>query len=412
LPKLLQITIDGNTGSTGKIAEAIGELAIANGWVSYIAHAIHPRPSKSLIITIGSKFDFLFHVLLTRVFDRHGLGSKRATIKLVRQIKEIKPDIIQLHHLHGYYINIKVLFEFLSKETIPIVWIFHDCWSVTGHCAHFDFVGCEKWKTECNQCPQKRDYPASLFVDRSRKNFKLKKELFTSISNLTIVSVSNWLNTIVKASFLGSFHRKVIYNGIDTEIFTPLAYCEKVKSELNIPGKFLILGVAGVWGPKKGLYDFFELSKRIDKNDQILIVGLTKDQLKNLPSNIIGLPLIEDHAELSKLFATADVYMNLSVEETFGLTTAESLSCGTPAIVYNATACPEIIDSDTGIIVDKNNITSLIEAIETIKKNGKEFYSDACRSRAINLFDKNERFREYIKLYEQLISKKVCLKKL
>lgn len=403
MPVLFQICVEGNTGSTGMIAESIGNLVIKQGWKSYIAHGRFTRPSTSQLIRIGSDWEVLMHGLLTRLFDRHGLGSKRASIKLVRQIKEIKPDIIHLHHLHGYYVNIEILFSFLSKESIPVVWTFHDCWSVTGHCTYFDFVGCEKWKTECNHCPQKREYPASIFIDRSRENYKLKKDLFTSVSNMRVVSVSHWLNGIVRDSFMGGMPSQVIYNGVDVDLFTPVANRHEVKQKLNKGDGFMILGVASPWSKRKGLNDFIELSKRIGKNDFILLVGLNKSQIKALPSNIMGIIRTENQQKLKDLYATADVFLNLSVEETFGLTTAEALSCGTPAVVYNSTACPEVVDEDTGIVVNKNDINSLWDAIETVKKKGKEFYSDACRTRAVKYFNKNDRFNEYVDLYKKMI---------
>ncbi len=405
MPTILQITIDGNTASTGRIAEAIGKSAISRGWNSYIAHGRFTRPSESWIIKIGSDFDVFIHGLQTRLFDRHGLGSKHATIKFVEQIKSIKPDVIHLHSLHGYYINYEVLFKFLSKTSIPVIWTFHDYWSLTGHCSNSDFVGCEKWKTGCHHCPQKRDYPASFLIDRSRKNYELKKTLFTSVPNMTVVSVSNWLNGIVRESFMGSLPRQVIYNGVDIDIFTPIADRQQVKEKFNLREGFMILGVAGVWQERKGLYDFIKLSKSIGERDFIVLVGLSKSQLKALPSNIIGIMHTENQQELKDLYATADAYVNLSTEETFGLPTAEALACGTPAVVYNATAIPEVIDADTGIVVNKNDMIGLLKAIETIKNNGKTFYSEACRNRAVKYFNKNERFAEYVDLYEQVLKK-------
>lgn len=403
MPKILQITVDGNAGSTGRIAESIGLIAIDFGWQSYIAHAIHPRESASKIIRIGSKFDLILHALKTRFFDAHGLGSKRATKKLIKLLKSINPDVILLHHLHGYYINIQVLFEYLSQISTPIVWVFHDCWSFTGHCTHYDFVGCEKWKNECSKCPQKREYPASLFLDRSKYNFRLKKKLFTSVKNMTVVSVSKWLNDQVKLSFFNKYPNKVIYNGIDVNIFSPSNNTLSIRNIHKVENKFLILGVAGVWSKKKGLLDFIMLSNKLDENFQIILIGLNKDQLKDLPKNIIGIPLTENLSELSDYYSAADVYVNLSVEETFGLTTAEALSCGTPAIVYNSTACPELVDSETGIIVEKNNINDLVLAIEQVREKGKSSYASSCRKRALNIFDKNERFLEYINLFEDLV---------
>lgn len=406
MPKLLQIAVEGNTGSTGTIAEAIGELIMEQGWESYIAHGRFPRPSKSKIIPIGNDIDVMMHVIETRLFDRHGLGSRKATRGLISRIEEIKPDIIHLHHLHGYYINIQILFDCLSQANIPVVWTFHDCWSVTGHCTNFDFVGCEKWKTECNSCPQKKEYPASFFIDRSTKNFRLKKELFTSVSNMTVVPVSNWLNGIVHDSFMRDIPSQVIYNGVDVNLFAPVANSNMIKQELNIGEGFMLLGVAGIWVKKKGFFDFIKLSKKIGKNDFIVLVGLNKSQMKHLPSNIIGIMRTENQQQLRDLYSAADVFLNLSVEETFGLTTAEALSCGTPAVVYNATACPEIIDVDTGVVVKKNDINDLLEAIRTVKKNTKAFYSSACRARAIKYFNKEERFAEYVDLYKKLIVNK------
>jgi glycosyltransferase involved in cell wall biosynthesis len=264
-------------------------------------------------------------------------------------------------------------------------------------------VECNKWKTECNHCPQRKEYPVSIFIDRSRKNYILKKKLFTSVPNMTVVSVSNWLNNVVRDSFLGNSNLQVMYNGIDIDVFTPTADRLKVREKLNKADGFMLLGVATPWSKRKGLNDFIELSKSIDNTDFIVLVGLNESQIKELPPNIIGITHTENQHELKDLYATADVFLNLSVEETFGLTTAEALSCGTPAVVYNATACPEIIDIDTGIVVPKNDITSLLNAIETIKKKGKEFYSEACRKRAVNYFNKKERFQEYIDLYEKSI---------
>jgi N-acetyl sugar amidotransferase len=405
MPAIVQICVEGNRASVGRIAESLGVLALKNGWESYIAYGRFPRASKSKLIKIGTHVDLLFHGLQTRFLDRHGLGSRRATKNLIKQIKDIKPDIIHLHHLHGYYINIKILFNFLSELSIPVIWTFHDCWSITGHCCHFDYTKCEKWKTECYKCPQKKEYPASYFADRSRKNYKLKKELFRSVSNMMIVNVSNWLNEIVRNSFMSNIPRQIIFNGVDVDLYkpTPRANQNLIKRNLGIRDGFMILGVASVWGKRKGFDDFIELSKKIDKNDFIVLVGLSNFQLKNLPSNIIAIERTENKQELKEYYASADVFLNLSVEETFGLTTAEALSCGTPAIVYNATACPEIIDADTGIVVDKNDINGLLNAIRLIQVKGKEAYSLSCRERAVKYYNRNERLREYIDLYEKML---------
>jgi len=405
MPKLLQISIEVNSGSVGKIAEQIGEVALENGWTSYITYARNNNPSKSEVIKIGDDFDLYRHGVETRIFDNHCFGSKSATIDLIRKIKIIQPDLIHLHHLHGYFINIEILFQYLKESKIPIVWTFHDCWSFTGHCANFDFVGCEKWKTQCHHCEQKNEYPQSFLFDRSRQNYIDKKRIFNSVENLTIVSVSNWLNNVVAHSFMGGLSRQVIYNGVDTELFRP--HNSDIRQKYRIGNKFMILGVATTWDRRKGLDDFVQLSKKVKENDIIIVlVGLSISQINKLPPNIIGIQRTESQKELSSLYSSADLFMNLSVEETFGLTTAEALSCGTPALVYDATACPELVDENSGFVVKKNDISALINIIDRVKSNGKLAYTDACRYRATALFNKKDRYLEYFELYKRLLKNK------
>jgi putative colanic acid biosynthesis glycosyltransferase len=403
--KVFQIAVEGNTGSTGTIAESIGQLIIKNGWESYIAHGRFPRPSVSKVIRIGSDIDVVLHGLETRLFDRHGLGSRRATKNLIAQINEIKPDIIHLHHLHGYYINIAILFEYLRMTKINVVWTFHDCWSFTGHCCYFDHVGCEKWKNECNKCPQKNDYPKSFLFDRSKKNYYQKKVLFTALSNLTIVSVSKWSNNLLSQSFFKNTTHTYIYNGVDTEIFKPLDSPDFVKKKYHVDKKFVVLGVATTWSRRKGFDDFIKLSSVLDEDEVIILVGLNKKQMKGLPENVIGLSRTDSRQEMADLYGASDVLLNLSVEETFGLTTAESMSCGTPVIVYNSTASPELVSDMTGIVVQKNDIIKIRTAISKIKHDTKATYSINCRARAIEYFNKSDRLEEYVALYKSILEK-------
>jgi putative colanic acid biosynthesis glycosyltransferase len=399
---LLQINTTINSGSTGRIAEEIGKLVIQNGWNSYIAYGRNKQTSKSIPIKVGTDLELKLHGLQTRLFDNHGFASKNATLKLVNRINEIKPDIIHLHNLHGYYLNIEILFNYLSISDIPIIWTFHDCWPMTGHCTHFDFIGCKKWKTQCFCCPQKSIYPASFFIDRSRNNFNAKKKLFTSSKNLTIVPVSNWLGGIVQQSFLADIPMRVIHNGVDTDFFSPRNKTN-IRAKYNLDTKFIILGVASVWSPQKGLYDFVELSKQIDTETIIVLVGLSRQQIQNLPANIIGISRTENIQELVELYSSANLYVNTSIEETFGLTTAEALSCGTPAVVYNATACPEVINESTGFVIEKNNIKELLQVVNFVKANGKGNYSENCIKRIKDRFNKDDKYQEYLDLYDQLL---------
>jgi putative colanic acid biosynthesis glycosyltransferase len=402
MKKLLQINSVVNSGSTGRIAEEIGQTAIAAGWESYIAYGRNERPSSSKLIKIGTDKDIKLHGLQTRLFDRHGLGSKGATTDFIRQVEDIKPDIVHLHNIHGYYINMEVLFLYLKKVNIPVVWTFHDCWPLTGHCAHFTFVGCEKWKTQCYNCPQKKNYPSSWVVDRSEKNYNLKKELFTSLPNLTLVPVSNWLSEILKESYLQHYPLNVINNGINTEVFKPSS--DKVfRIKYSLENKFILLGVATSWGSKKGLYDFIELSKLLKTDYQIVLVGLSRKQIEKLPDNILGIERTESVKELAEIYSASDVFVNPTYEDSFPTTNLESLACGTPVITYKTGGSPEAIDELTGIVVEQGNIGKLIDAINKVKDKGKQSYSEACVNRAHRLYKKEDRYQEYIELYGSLL---------
>jgi len=403
MPTLLQINSVANYGSTGRIAEEIGQIATNNGWSSYIAYGRIGYPSLSNLIKIGTDCDVKLHGLQSRLFDRHGLGSHQATEKFILLIEKLKPDIIHLHNLHGYYINIEVLFRFLVKRNIPIVWTLHDCWPMTGHCSHFEFAKCEKWKVECSSCPQKKEYPSSIGFDRSTKNYNLKKELFTSLKQMTIVPVSNWLGDIVSQSFLQNYPLQVINNGIDTNIFKPILKTT-IQKKYKLDGKFTILGVANIWSPRKGLSDFIELSKIIDENCIILLVGLISNQIKNLPINIIGISRTESTNELAELYSYADVYLNPTWEDNFPTTNLEALACGIPVVTYRTGGSIEAVSPETGFIVERGDIHGLAQAVKIIKDRGKRSFSIACRKRAKILYDKNERFQDYLNLYKSILN--------
>ena len=403
MKKLLQINVEANFGSTGRIAENIGELVIKNDWISCIAYGRKFSKSSSRLIPIGNKVDHLMHVMQTRVLDRHGLASKIATKNLIKKIQDLQPSIIHLHNIHGYYLNYELLFAYFAAITTPIVWTIHDCWPITGHCTHFEDIGCEKWKKTCNNCPQLNVYPQSWGRDRSTKNQLQKKISFGAHNNLTIVSVSEWLSKIVQKSFLSGHKSLVIPNGIDTQVFSP-KLTKKVINKYNLKDKFVILGVASVWSVKKGLKDFISLAKLLSSDEIIVLVGLNKEQLNSLPTNIIGIERTDSVSELAEFYATADVYVNTSLEESFGLTNAEALACGTPIIVYNATASPEMVVSEVGFVTRKNEIQELFKNIEKVEQKGKNYFTEACRNRALKNYDKNTTFHHYLDLYNRLIS--------
>jgi len=402
---LLQINTVVNSGSTGRIAEEIGQTVKLSGWKSYIAYGRHARTSQSELIKIGSDWDIMMHGLQTRLFDRHGFASIAATRKFVKQIKKIKPDIIHLHNIHGYYINIEILFRYLKDANIPVVWTFHDCWPMTGHCAHFTFVGCDKWKTQCYECPQKKDYPSSYFLDRSKQNHKQKRKLFTSVNDITIVPVSNWVGEILKQSYLKDYPIRVINNGIDVNVFSPQSR-DGIRLKYGLADKFILLGVATAWGRRKGLHDFIELSKILKDDEIIVLVGLKEDQIKILPENIIGITRTESTQELAEFYSSANVFVNPTWEDNFPTTNLEAMACGTPVVTYRTGGSPEALTPKTGFVVEQGDLASIRKAIDTVKSKGKAFYSAACRERTTKMFNKNDRYAEYLQLYEQMLSER------
>ena len=400
--KVIQINTTLNWGSHGRIAEEIGLLVQKEGSTNYIFYGRHSNLSAFSSFKFNNKIDFYMHIMQTRLFDRHGLASKNATYRIIDKIKEIKPDIIHLHNIHGYYLNYKILFNFLSNSNIPIVWTLHDCWPYTGHCAYYSYTKCKLWKTECHNCPQKNTYPVSWIKDRSKQNFLDKKRAFISVENLTIVPVSNWLAHEIKESFLNKFPIKVIHNGIDLDVFYPR---NVLKKDFSLNNEFIILGVASIWEGRKGLDDFIQLRNLLSSEYVIILIGLTQKQINKLPKGIIGITRTNSTEELAQYYSVADLYVNFSVEETFGMTTCESLACGTPVIVYNSTASPEIVSKDTGYIIEPSNFDGVIEAIQIIKRRGKNQFQNECRQRAIQYFNKDDKYKEYLNLYQSLLNK-------
>lgn len=404
MPKLVQINATCNWGSTGRIAEQIGLLARTDGWDCYIVHgARYVRKSELNAIPVGSKFDDTLHAVKSKFLGGHGLGSIVATRNLVKQLQDINPDIVHLHNIHGYYINYPVLFKYLSEANISVVWTLHDCWSMTGHCTHFDSIGCDRWKTGCYDCPQKKAQYGTILLNRAKRNYCLKKRWFTSVKNLTIVPVSKWMSTIVRESYLKNASIRVINNGIDLQVFKPQQI--DLHTKLHIPkDKVILLGVATDWDEEKGLDEFIRLSAV--PNYQIILIGLTKEQVSKMPKGMIAIERTSSQRELVEYYSGADMLVNPTYNDTFPTVNIEALACGTPVVTYRTGGSPEILSPETGIVVDRGDYEALVGAIETCCKNGKAHYSEACVKRAHDNFNKDERFRDYIKLYEELLSKK------
>lgn len=406
MKKLVQINSVINSGSTGRIAEDIGSIAINEGWESIIAFGRNESHSQSKKIKIGNNLDIAWHGLETRVFDRHGLASKRATHQLIKQLNEIKPDIIHLHNVHGYYLNIKILFTYLANLNKPVVWTLHDCWAFTGHCSHYMSVGCNKWKTHCFACPQKKAYPKSLICDRSKRNFDDKKNIFNLLNkeNTLLVTPSKWLASELPYSYLRNYKVRVINNGININRFRPSETTE-VKEKFNLKNQFVVLGVASVWDERKGLSDFIKLRNELGNEYRIVIVGLNDAQLKELPAGITGIKRTESIEELASLYSLADIFFNPTYEDNFPTTNLEALACGTPVLTYRTGGSPESVSSATGIVIEQGDLQSAVNIFNQMYQKVLEFKQEECQARALSLYNQKERFEEYITIYNNLIKK-------
>lgn len=395
--KLVQINTVCNA-STGRIMHDIQRAAEAAGYdtISFVGRR---KPYTDVKCEkFGNGLSFWVHVILNTLFDCQGYGSYVTTKKLLRRLREEQPDIIHLHNLHGYYVNLPLLMGYLRKEFRgKLFWTFHDCWPFTGHCPHFVAAGCYRWRDGCHHCPSKREYPVSLFLDASRRNYANKKKLFGSLKNLTVITPSAWMAGWAADSFFRQCPIKVVPNGIDLDTFFHRPD-ERALQRHHIPrDKKILLGVAAIWDRRKGLQDFLSLSEELSEEYQIVLVGLSKRQIRRLPKKVIGIERTEDRRELAALYSAAHIFINPSREESFSLVTAEAIACGTPVIVLDGSAVQELVCPDNGIVLKKHGTADYLEAIARLEQKG---LGREQISRTAQKYDVRKVTSEMIGLYE------------
>lgn len=452
-------------GSTGRIMVDLAKtymqeghqciLAYGRGEVSEDVKKLMEKeyPGKYVFYRIGGKFakvNNYIHGLESRLLDNHGFSSQAATRQFIEWLQQEKPDVIHLHNLHGYYINVEILFQYIKRSNIKVVWTLHDCWSFTGHCSHYNYAKCDKWKTGCEHCPQKKEYPVSFCVDASTKNYDEKKQIFTGVKDMTIITPSEWLKKQVEQSFLKEYPVAVIANGVDQSVFCRRSEdalkekkhmemkCAQENSDsdrkqnyqqksLNVNSKqklqkvykYCVLGVASVWTQRKGLKYFASLAKRLPDNYEIVLIGLSQKQLDTLEQKkgaheylkkITGILRTESQQELADYYRKADVFVNPTLEDTFPTTNLEALACGTPVVTFDTGGSPEAVCDaggcvhktmqSCGAIVAKGNVKQLCLEVRRICEMAEEKKAEQrlrCVKRAQG-YIKEERYKDYLKL--------------
>ena len=399
--KIIQINAVYGYGSTGRATAELHSALVEQSIESFVVCS-RTTSCTDAVYHIGSELDIKIHGFMSRISGMQGYFSYYSTKKLLRYINGVRPDIVYLSNLHANYINFPLLLQYLHNMDIAVVVTLHDCWFFTGKCCHYIDESCTKWKTECGNCPKLKTDNVSWFFDRTQKMLKDKKKLFSKIDKLAVIGVSDWIISQASESLLSSAKIiRRIYNWIDLEIFKPID-AEWLKTILNLHNMFIVLGVASVWSERKGLYQFIEISKKLGKEYRIILVGSMKDNIK-LPENILHIPQTDDVQQMAQFYSVADVFVQLSTMETFGIVTAEALACGTPAVVYNSSANPELIGDGCGYIAEKNDLRQVIDYIEIIRENRKERYSEKCIKYAQNNFDKSKNIDMYIAVFKELI---------
>lgn len=396
--KVLQISTVCGSGSVGRIMVDIYHTLEKNGDEGLLAYGRRSAPEGVKAFRFGSDVDMGLHVLSTFFKGEHGFASGGQTKRLIEKIREWNPDVIHLQNIHGFVLQVELLFAYLKEAGKPVVWTLHDCWAYTGHCAFYDYTACENWKTGCAGCKEyRRTYPYALFKDNTVNNYERKRIAFTGVPNLTLVVPSKWLAGEVKKSFLKNYPVQVIPNGIDRKNFRPMD--EGLRNRLNLGGKFVILGVANVWERRKGLSYFLELAGRLPQECQMILIGLSKKQMKEIPKNIIALERTSNAKELAEYYSMADVFVNATLEDNFPTTNLEALSCGTPVITFDTGGSPESLNESCGRVVPKGDMDALLKAVLLEKDEPKK--KEDCLKQA-EQYEKYDRFQEYVELYHRL----------
>ena len=416
--KVLQINTFYKYGSTGRIAydlQCVQQDSEIEAFVAYgpDTSANNSNDVNTNILRLQTLRRRKLNILRTRLFDHHGFYNEVETRKLIKWLDEIRPDIIHLHNIHNHYVNVKMLFDYIKQHDIPTVWTLHDCWPFTGHCAYFDFANCDKWKNGCYDCPSLKDYPPTWCFDRTRRNYRDKKTVFTGVRNLTLVTPSEWLARLTRESFLKEYPVAVINNGVDVNIFGPTE--SDIKKERGIERKKIILATAGN-SKRKGTEFLKKILDFLTDKEMLVWIGIDEASVGVNNKHLITISYTNSREEMAALYSMADCFINSTLEDNFPTVNIEALACGTPIVTFNtggsieAVLDDEIINKEGGIqytsvgaVVEKGNIDDLLVAVRKVINFGKQYYLNNCVQKAKKKYDKVKQYQKYIDLYKSMI---------
>lgn len=398
--RIVQLNTFCGIKSTGRICTEIAKLVEADGGECLIGYGAGtvPKDDERFALRIGNTLERKVYSAARKLLDCEGYGSHAGTRQLIQALKTFQPELIHLHNLHGCYLNLKMLFNYLRQSQLPVLWTLHDCWPFTGHCAYFDYAGCERWQTGCHDCPQLKSYPVCYGLDGSKRNYAFKKKLFTSLENLHFVTPCRWMRKPLGRSFLSHYPIHTIYNGVDLERFHPEE--SDLRQRYGLTDKRIVLAVASDWDERKGLRYLVDGAQGLGEGYCFVIIGLSETQIGTLPSGMLGIGQTADVNELAAWYTTADCFANPSMEDNMPMVNLEALACGTPVAMFNTGGCPEAIDAQCGLVVQQGDTKALTDAIKALCES-KALRQTACLERAAQ-FDSRHTFQSYVSLYKEL----------
>lgn len=391
--KVLLLDVNCKYSSTGKLVYDLYTQLKGDGHVAAIAYGRGPKVDEENIYRFAPQWEVYLHALLTRITGYTGCFSPIATHRLKKFIEEFQPDVVHLHDMHGYFVNIIPLIIFLKQKNIKTIWTFHCEFMYTGKCGHA--YECEKWKEQCDDCPHLRDYPQSLLFDKTTKMFKQKRNVFEDFNNLLIISPSDWLASRIKQSFLKERRVVTIHNGIDTNIFYRRD-ARNLKIMHGIGNEKIVLAVApNLLSENKGGESVLAVAHNMRaENVKFVLVGITQGE-REYEKNIIPVGLIRDQELLAQYYSMADVFVICSKRENYPTTCVEARACGLPIVGFDVGGVAETAEESRGFFVRYGDLEGIQKGIEYFLN--KKLEEESAGSKAV--YARETMYQKHLEIY-------------